>query len=194
MTATTVKLSDMPSWVRAAIREHLGSSRPTCRIIYTSRPDIGPVWHEACCRHLIARRADGQTVCLDSGYYDSLPNAPSVQQMAYFGGAMSLPPTGALLELLTLPKRATLYLHPAAAPATLPDHVILTDPQYRVLEIVGTLVSSYRPEAYREAGIRRAELGTIIEALQEQGLLDRRRAITIRGRNVLARAASRNRA
>jgi hypothetical protein len=82
-------------------------------------------------------------------------------------------PTSAFLPKLTL----------APAPT-------LTAEEAMVLTAHKSLISSYRPEAYARAGIRQAQLATLVAALADRGLLKVNKAgssqITNEGKNALA--------
>lgn len=190
MTGTYVKFADMPAWAKEAIKQHLPGRRPRCEIVYTTHPSFGPVWHDACRRYLVARRPDGETLSVVSANYDSLLASSKVEQLVYFGGETELPPGGAILEILTYPPSATLYLHPTEAAKALPEQVELAPRQLKALEIIGCIKGgSYRREAFWEAGFRRqSDIEAVIRELQALGLVDSRKAITMKGRNALRAA------
>lgn len=82
----------------------------------------------------------------------------------------------------------TFYVHPSDAAALLPERVELTDLERKVLDIIGGIKSAYRNDEYRRHGINEAERGGALLSLFNKGLIDRRTAITVKGRNARKQA------
>lgn len=82
----------------------------------------------------------------------------------------------------------TFYVHPSDAakllPAPAPD---LTATDANVLDIVGGIISRYRPDEARRRGISAADYAAALERLKGLGLLTKQGGITPAGRNAAAR-------
>lgn len=79
----------------------------------------------------------------------------------------------------------TFYVHPADVAQLLPpsNGAELTDQEKLFLAIIRSRKSSYRADEYRRKGFTSAQLETLRAAMFERGLIDKRGAITVAGKN-----------
>ena len=87
---------------------------------------------------------NGQTKSIDSCYYDAILNATKTELTAYEGGNGQLPLGGMLLEILTYPPSARLYVRPE----NMPEQVSAPAPSLTEFQLM--VLSSY--VCYTSAG------------------------------------------
>ncbi len=78
----------------------------------------------------------------------------------------------------------TFYVHPDDAAKMLPAPAEeLTDIERKVLNIIGGIKSSYRKQEAENEGISDADYETARQSLFQKGLIDKKGAITVAGKN-----------
>ncbi|KKK76533.1 hypothetical protein LCGC14_2862690, partial [marine sediment metagenome] len=119
--------------------------------------------------------------------YDTLISSTAEEKALYFGGAVPLHAGRAIAVMDKQPTygRIDLYMFPDdyLPPTTIAP--TLTERQTKILATTRTYTSSYRRVMFGRYRVAQQEF----DELREMGLLDRRGAITITGRNVVGDAA-----
>jgi hypothetical protein len=117
--------------------------------------------------------------------HESLLGSSREEQRLYVGGTVALTPGNSIAVMDSMPglSSITVYMHPADFQPSQALGPVLTERQRKILATVRSYTSTYRRELFERFRVRQNELGE----LQGMGLLDRRGAITIMGRNVSGR-------
>ena len=76
-----------------------------------------------------------------------------------------------------------LYCTTKDAAPMLPTPLVLSPDEQTVLDIIASLKSGYRADAYRQASLSDATVATVRQSLQRQAMIDARGAVTVKGRN-----------
>lgn len=125
--------------------------------------------------------ADGRQLPLPESGAVGQPKPPTLD---------ALPVNTALVETgvyLGKPTVARVHMHPDNLTKLIPaEQPVLTDAEKFVLNCIGAYTSSYRAEEYRRKGLDERDVELIKGTLHSKGLIDKRGAITVAGRNVRA--------
>ena len=180
-----IPFRDAPQWVQDEWRALHGKSIPRVRVYRTTVARIAPPVFEYASRDIVAH-SKGRTMRRYVPSYESLLASTPEEKSLYFGGAVPLGPDDAIAVMDYWGDRfkmIDLYVHPAAFE---PPHLVapkLTDQQLRILATIRAYTPRYRKEVFERQGVTDQEL----EELRAMGLLDRRNAITVMGRNVVGK-------
>jgi hypothetical protein len=180
-----VPFKDAPAWVQQEWRRLHPGSIPRVRVYRTTVARIGPPVFEYAVRDIAAHKA-GRTMSRYVPSYESLLAATPEEKALYFGGAVKLGPDEAIAVMDYWGDRfksIDLYVHPAAYEPPRLMAPSLTDRQMKILATIRAYTSAYRKEVFQANRVAQAEL----DELQRMGLIDRRGAITVMGRNVVGR-------
>lgn len=121
--------------------------------------------------------SDGRVLALPESGAVGQPKAPKLD---------ALPANTALIEsglFLGKPIAATIHMHPDNLTKLIPATVTLTDAERFVLGCIASMKSVARADAYESKGLSERDVETIKAGLLAKGLIDKRGAITVAGRN-----------
>jgi hypothetical protein len=177
-----INSKDAPQWVQDAIKTHLDKKNAQIYVnIGTQVKLAGNIYDY--CRTVVVIECAGEQKTMESSYYDSLMNATKEEKAIYQGGNLTLQPDCMILEMVTPPHpHATLWVHPInwnkmiAPPAT-----DLSPREKAILVTIRTLISSARQEDFRRFRVTQEEF----DILFDKGYIDRRRSITLKGKNAI---------
>lgn len=178
-----VPFRETPDWLQQAWNNLHPRTVPLVEVYRTPVARIDPPGNDFYVRDIVAHKG-GRVMSRYVPSYDSLSASTPQDQSLYFGGAVNLAPDEGIAVMDFWGdryKHIDLYVHPQAyePPQLLgPD---LTDRQKKILAAIRSYTSAYRKELFRQHNVIPEEL----EALQSLGLIDRRNAITVMGRNVI---------
>ncbi len=180
-----VPFKDAPSWVQEEWKKLHSGSIPRVHVhrVTVARIDV-PVFEYAV-RDIAANKA-GRTVSRYVPAYDALLTSSSEEKALYFGGAIRLGPDEAIAVMDFWGDRfksIDLYVNPAAYEPPKLVAPSLTSRQMKILATIRSYTSAYRREVFELNKVNQAEL----DELQRLGLIDRRGALTVTGRNVVGR-------
>jgi len=185
-----IPFKDAPAWVQEAWKQLHPGSIPRVKVYRTTVARIDPPFFEYAVRDIIAHKA-GRTMSKYVPSYESLLAATPEEKALYFGGAVKLGPD----EMIAVMdywgdrfKSIDLYVHPAAYEPPKLIAPSLTDRQMKILGTIRAYTSAYRKEVFEANRVTQMEL----DELQRLGLIDRRGAITVLGRNVVGRESPLN--
>jgi hypothetical protein len=160
--------------------------RPKVHVRVGESANIGPPFSDAIVRRIVAysSRRNVAEMRYVPGYESLLGSSP-VEQRLYLGGTVALTPGNSIAVMDSMPglSSITVYMHPADFTPSQALGPVLTERQRKILATVRSFTSTYRRELFARFRVRQADL----DELREMGLLDRRGAITIMGRNVSGR-------
>jgi uncharacterized membrane protein (UPF0127 family) len=180
-----VPFKGAPAWVQQEWKRLHPGSVPRVRVYRTIVARIGAPVFEYAVRDIVAHKA-GRTMSRYVPSYESLLAATPEEKALYFGGAVKLGPDEAVAVMNYWGDRfksIDLYVHPAAYEPPQLVAPTLTDRQMRILATIRAYTSKYRKGVFQANRVTQAEL----DELQRMGLIDRRGAITVMGRNVVGR-------
>jgi hypothetical protein len=178
-----VPFRETPDWLQEAWKNLHPRTVPNVEVYRTTVARIDPPGNDFYVRDIVAHKG-GRVMSRYVPSYDSLMSSTPQDRSLYFGGAVNLAPDEGIAVMDFWGdryKHIDLYVHPHAyePPKLLgPD---LTTRQKAILASIRSYTSAYRKELFREHDVVPGEL----EALQALGLIDRRNAITVMGRNVI---------
>lgn len=167
-----IPFSDLPDWAQQAAARHLPGRRPRTHVKYVETVSFGSVWHDACRRIVITRDQHGRINHLQSGYYDSYVNHTAEERAVYEGGQVQLTPDRTIIEILSYPRRVTVFMHPSNAPKaiTAPEQV-LSDDEDAVLRALCGLTSAGRKDLWRRCNVPRSFVEQVTQSLADKGLV-----------------------
>jgi len=172
-----------PEWIRRTWRGLWPGTRPTVLVTRTEVASISFPYSDSVVRNICAYDASTREVM--ANYvpgYESLVSAPAEEKALYFGGQVKLSPGRqiAVMDYEQNHNKIRLYVHPSdyTPPETLSP--VLTERQQNILATTRAYVSGFRRNVFEDHGVTQNE----IEELRVFGLVDRRGALTILGRNV----------
>ncbi len=176
---------DAPEWVQDAWKRLHPGSIPRVHVYRTNTARIDSPVFEYAVRDIVASKA-GKTMTRYVPAYESLISASPEEKTLYFGGAVKLQPDEAVAVMDFWGgrfKSIDLYVHPAAyePPKLIAPH--LSSRQMKVLATIRAYTPRYRKEVFDTNSVTQGEL----DELQRLGLIDRRGALTVMGRNVVGR-------
>ncbi|MEK7848452.1 MAG: hypothetical protein AAB270_05970 [Chloroflexota bacterium] len=180
-----VPFKESPAWVREEWQRLHPGSIPRVRVYRTTVARIHSPVFEYAVRDIVAHKA-GKTMARYVPPYESLLAATPEERALYFGGAVKLGPDEAIAVMDFWGDRfksIDLYVHPVAYEPPRLLAPSLTERQMRLLATIRSYIPSYRREVFQAHRVSQAEL----DELQRMGLIDRRGAITVMGRNAAGR-------
>lgn len=156
---------------------------PQVRVITGTTATIGRSYDDRLVRRILAYNARTNKVM--SEYvpgYESLLGSTKREQQLYGGGNVQLTPGNAMavFDLMGNYAHIDLYVHPSDFQPSKAVAPVLTERQKKILATVRAYTSTYRRETFARNRVVQREL----DELQQMGLLDKRGAITIMGRNI----------
>jgi hypothetical protein len=178
-----VPFKETPHWLQEAWNLIHPRTVPMVEVYRTTVARIDPPGNDYYVRDIVAHK-DGRVIAHYVPSYDSLTASTPQDRSLYFGGAVRLGPGDAIATMDFWGdryKKIDLYVHPEAyePPKLLGPE--LTERQKKILASIRSYTSAYRKQLFGEHNVRPEEIG----ALQVLGLIDRRNAITVMGRNVI---------
>ena len=180
-----IPFSEIPSWVKEEWVSLHGKTRPKVRVYRTTVAEIPVPVFDYAVRDIIAYK-NGRTMRTYIPSYRSLLAATPEQKTLYFGGAVRLESDEAIAVMDYWEDRyqnIDLYVHPEAYE---PPKVIgpaLTERQRKILATIRAYTSAYRRDVFETYGVTKEEL----DELRKLGLIDKRSAITMIGRNMVGK-------
>ena len=180
-----IPLKDAPVWVQDAWKRLHQGSVPRVHIYRTNTARIDSPVFEYAVRDIVASKA-GKTLSMYVPAYESLLASSPEEKALYFGGAVKLMPDEAIAVMDFWGDRfksIDLYVHPAAYEPPKLVAPSLTSRQMKILATIRAYTSNYRREVFDTNVVTQSEL----DELQRLGLVDRRGALTVMGRNVVGR-------
>ena len=124
----TIGFDTLPRWAQDEVTTYLGPNRGNnpiyLQLCEGGEAHVGGVTDEYSRRRVVGRNGQGETVYLDSMYYESLTVATPREKAAYFGGKQPLPLDGAILTIVDGYKcnPTRLYVHADGPYARLADN------------------------------------------------------------------------
>ncbi|MDP2665159.1 MAG: hypothetical protein Q8P23_00725 [bacterium] len=179
--------NDAPEWLRTAWEQEKvqTTKRPKLIVKTTQVVDIGPPYSDYCVRNIVAHDANrNETQANYVPSYDSILGSSPKEQALYLGGRAKLNPGNAIAVMDQCGNetpRVNLYMHPAdfQPPKTLSSP--LTDRQKNILNTIRSYIPAYRKGVFAGHGVTDNEFSE----LQKLGMVDKRRALTLLGRNAV---------
>jgi uncharacterized membrane protein (UPF0127 family) len=181
--AIEIPFKDAPSWVQEEWKKLHPGSVPHVHVHRTNIARIDSPVFDYAVRDVVASKA-GRTMTKYVPAYDSLLASSTEEKALYFGGSVKLNPDEAIAVMDFWGdrfKNIDLYIHPAAYEPPKLVAPSLTDRQMKILATIRAYTSTYRKEVFGANKVTTDE----VEELQRLGLIDRRGAITVMGRNVV---------
>lgn len=191
-----IEFKDSPPWAQTLLKSAGFTSRAVVEVQAAVTHQVGGTWHDA--NRVTLHFVDGRERKLETrvGTYGGANIFASAEENAVnLGGEITLPnPDCMVLELHTYPKMARLYVHPEVIPLWLPKTDGLSRDEQIVLVAVRSYKSSYLGikdyrcwEARQATDISKEAYQVAKARLIEQGHLDKRGALTVKGRNAVGR-------
>jgi hypothetical protein len=187
--AIEIPFKDAPQWVQQAWKTGSYGFRtgvPRVYIHSTEEAKIDTPYSDYVVRDIYAKNKAGQVMEKYVPPYDSLISSTLEEQRLYFGGGVHLNQGDAIAVMDTGGgiKTIDLYVHPLDYQP--PELLVpkLTERQMKILASVRSFISLYRREVFEANNVTQREL----DELRAMGLIDKRGAITLMGRNVVGDA------
>jgi len=189
-----VNIKELPNWAKECIYSYAGNNkiRPDCTIKVTEKVTVMGDNGEG---HYLY--SNGKVKSIRSGYSENLISSDPIQQLLGFGANAPLKEGQFYLNVRHYYAGGsryivTLYVNPADMSKLLPEKIELTDNEKIILKCTASYKSSYANiRDYRLYEARREGFNGDIEIvraeLRRKGLLDKRNAITVKGRNAINR-------
>lgn len=184
--STEVPFKETPAWVQEAWNHFEPGKRPRVHVRIGESANIGAPYSDAIVRRIVAynsRRNLAEMRYVPG--YESLMGSSREEQRLYVGGTVKLTPGNSIAVMDSMPglSSITLYMHQDDFQRSQALGPVLTERQRKILATVRSFTSTYRRELFARFRVRQADL----DELREMGLLDRRGAMTIMGRNISGR-------
>ena len=115
-----IDYKELPAWVRKEMASINAHRKPHAylHICRDGKAHVGGPLYDWSRVILVAQNGNGETMAVQSGYYDSYLNMTDVERAVYHGGAINIPDDGAVLEYDTHAVYKHLHVtpkHPLAA-------------------------------------------------------------------------------